>query len=56
MVLGREARQILFKMQPDLFFALHQRAAENNRSLNFEVNLIVREALSGEKAKAATIC
>ena len=55
MEIGTYPRHVLLRMQPSDFYRLHQRAAENNRSLNFEVNSIVREALSGEKTKAATI-
>ena len=43
--LGREARQILFKMPPDLFFALHQRAHHEEKSVNFIVNELARQGL-----------
>ena len=54
MELGREARQILFKMSPDLFFELHQRARQERKSVNMIVNELTRKAIESQNPTYAT--
>ena len=44
-IIGREARGILLKCNPDLFYALHNRAREENKSLNLAVIEAVQRGL-----------
>lgn len=53
MRIGEYPRHILLRVQPVVFHRLHLRAAENGRSLNFEINEVLRVALSTEKAALA---
>ena len=49
MVLGEYPRHLLVRVKAETFSRLHERAARNNRSLNFELNEIIGQALSNEK-------
>jgi len=51
--LGREARQLLFKMPPELFFALHQRAHQEGKSVNFVVNELTLQGLERKSPTSA---
>ena len=44
--IGRDARGILLKCNPDLFYALHYRAREENKSLNLAVIEAVERGLN----------
>jgi len=48
--LGVYPKHILMRVSPELFHRLHLRAARHGRSLNFELNEIVRLALDSKKA------
>lgn len=52
MEIGTVSRQIILRVKPEIFNMLRKRAVENNRSLNFECNEILRSAL--ENIKGAT--
>lgn len=52
MEIGTNPQRILLRVTPEIFDMLRKRAAENNRSLNFECNEILRAAL--ENTKGAT--
>ena len=54
MKLGREARQILFKMPPDLFFTLHQHARQKGKSVNMIVNELTRKGIESQNPTYAT--
>ncbi len=53
MQIGTYPRHVLLRMKPNDFYRLHQRAAENRHSLNYELNLIVKEALDPGNGKGA---
>ena len=47
-------RHILLRVRPDLFHRLHERAARNNKSLNFDLTELIQATLDSETAKAAS--
>ena len=49
MQIGEYPRHLLVRVKSETFFQLHERAARNNRSLNFEMNEISDQALNTEK-------
>lgn len=54
MALGREARQVLFKMSPDLFFEFHQRARQEGKSVNMIVNELTRKGIESQNPTYTT--
>ena len=53
MKIGMAPSHILLRLKPVDFHRLHQRAAENGRSLNFELNTMLTSVLDGEHKKSA---
>lgn len=49
MQLGEPPRHLWVRVKAETFYRLHERAARSNRSLNFELNEIIKSVLN-EKA------
>jgi hypothetical protein len=52
--IGRDARGILLKCNPELFYALHHRAIREHKSLNLTLIEVLQHGLNAESPMSAS--